>query len=47
VGSGVHGIGGGEPRVRFYGVASSQLAEALELFPTHEEADAVVRAWGH
>lgn len=30
--------------MRFYGVVSNQLAEAIELFPTRQEAEAVVRA---
>jgi hypothetical protein len=28
-----------------YGVVSDSLAEAIELFPSQEEAEAVVRAW--
>jgi hypothetical protein len=31
--------------MRFYGVVSDFLDEAVELFPTREEAAAVVLAW--
>jgi hypothetical protein len=31
--------------VNFYGVVSDFLDDALELFPTYEEAEAVVQAW--
>jgi hypothetical protein len=31
--------------VRFYGVVSDQLEEAVALFPTREEAEAVVSGW--
>jgi hypothetical protein len=31
--------------MRFYGVVSDQLDEAIELFPTRQEAEAVVNAW--
>jgi hypothetical protein len=31
--------------VRFYGVVSDQLAEALEIFSTRAEAQSVVHAW--
>jgi hypothetical protein len=31
--------------VLFYGVVSDFLGEAIELFSTREEAEAVVRAW--
>ena len=29
----------------FYGVVSDSLQEALEFFPTREEAEAIVQAW--
>jgi len=31
--------------MRFHGVVSNQLAEAIDLFPTRQETKAVVRAW--
>jgi hypothetical protein len=31
--------------VRFYGVVSDSLDEAIELFPTRPEAQAVVDSW--
>jgi hypothetical protein len=31
--------------VLFYGVVSDSIEEAVELFPTREEAEAIVQAW--
>jgi hypothetical protein len=31
--------------VLFYGVVSDSTEEVVELFPTREEAEAIVRAW--
>jgi hypothetical protein len=40
------GAGGVElPLVLFCGVVSDSIEEAVELFPTREEAEAIVRAW--
>lgn len=39
------GAGGLGLRRAFYSVVSDSTEEALELFPTREEAGAIVRAW--
>jgi hypothetical protein len=31
--------------MRFYAVVSGPIEEAVELFPTREEAEAIVQAW--